>query len=352
MIVSSFIPKQGTCSVIVETPDDLWTLRRLIAPGDTVVTKSSRVSKREDEYSRPDRGERIKVTIALVVESISLDSSVGRLRVRGRISETSDESISTSGSHSVSVSPGYGLTLKKDDWTATDTSILNSAKLTIRILIVAMDRREAGIGLLSGSHLSILSTLDSGASGKGGEEVDIEPYFKKIAGVLRNSWREGDLVVVAGPGHTKLALANRISLDPDMGKSCRVVEGFDLSGSDGVRNMVKFPGFKQLARSSVLVEIQTMVEEVVRRIARGDGKVAYTLPRVKQAADAGAVEACAVSDDVFSRNTDEQEVVDTLNKVERMGGKVFLCDSSLETGKQVSSFGGVVATLRYSLKVY
>ena len=81
MIVSSFIPKQGICSLLVESPDDLWILRRLISPGDTVVTKSSRVSKREDEYSRPDRGERVKVTIALVVESVSLDSGVGRLRV-------------------------------------------------------------------------------------------------------------------------------------------------------------------------------------------------------------------------------------------------------------------------------
>ena len=60
----SFIPKQGICALVVEFPDDLWTLRRLISPGDTVVTKSSRVSKREDEFSRPDRGERVKVTIA------------------------------------------------------------------------------------------------------------------------------------------------------------------------------------------------------------------------------------------------------------------------------------------------
>ncbi len=64
------------------------------------------------------------------------------------------------------------------------------------------------------------------------------------------------------------------------------------------------------------------------------------------------MESCAVSDDVFSHNVNEQQVVDTLNTIERMGGKVYLCDSSLETGKQVSSFGGIVATLRYPLKSY
>ncbi len=350
MIVSSFIPKQGTCSLIVESPDDLWTLRRLIRAGDTIVSKSSRVSKREDEYSRPDRGERIKVTIALLVESISLDSSVGRLRVRGRITETSDDSISTAGSHSVSISTGFGLTLKKRDWSSVDTAILNSAKTSRRFLTVAIDRREAGIGLLTGSHLSILSTVDSGASGKGGQEVDPEPYLKKVVGVLRNSWREGDMIVVAGPGHTKLSLANRISSDAEMGRNCTVVEGFDLSGSDGVRNLVKFEGFRKVARDSILVEVQAIVEEVVTRIARGDGKVAYTLSRVRQAAEAGAVDACVTSDDVFSQNVDEQSVVDTLNIVEQKGGRVFLSDSSLETGKQVSSFGGMVATLRYALR--
>ncbi len=163
-----FIPKQGICSLVVESPDDLWILRRLISPGDTVVTKSSRVSKREDEYSRPDRGERVKVTIALVVESVSLDSSIGRLRVRGRITEASDDSVSTAGSHSVSISPGFGLTLKKQEWSPFDTAILDSAKTGRRFLLVAMDRREAGIG--ASERGPPLHTLERGLGslGEGG----------------------------------------------------------------------------------------------------------------------------------------------------------------------------------------
>jgi protein pelota len=351
LIVSKFIPKQGICALVVEFPDDLWTLRRLISPGDTVVTKSSRVSKKEDEFSRPDRGERVKVTIALRVEGAFLDSSVGRLRIRGRITESSDEAVSTSGSHSVSITPGFGLTLKKEHWAPVHTDILNSAKRTGgRFLLVAMDRREAGVGLLSGSHLTILSTIDSGASGKGGAEVDTEPYLRKIVGVLRNDWREDDVVVIAGPGHTKMALANRVAADPDLRKKSMMVDGFDLAGADGVRGLLKSEGFKKVAGDSLLVKVQGVVEEVIRRIARGEGKVAYTLQRVKMAAEAGAVESCLVSDDVFSRNTDEEEVVQVLNAIEEKGGTIYLCDASLEAGKQVSSFGGIVATLRYSLK--
>ncbi len=351
MIVSKLIPKQGICALVVESPDDLWTLRRLIGPGDTVVTKSSRISKREDEFSRPDRGERIKVTIALLVEQVSLDSSVGRLRLRGRITESSDDSVSTSGSHSVTITPGHGLTLRKERWTPLYTSILDEAKSTEgRFLLVAMDRREAGVGLLSGSHLSILSTIDSGASGKEGQEVDTEPFLRKIVAVLKNEWRDGDSVVIAGPGHTKMALANRAGEDPDLRKKLVVIDGFDLAGADGVRGLLKFGGFKKVASDSMLVKVQEIMEEVVKRIGQGDGRVAYSLPRVRAAAEAGAVDSCLVSDDVFSRNADEEGVVKVLNTVEQKGGTVHLCDSSLEVGKQVSSFGGVVATLRYALR--
>jgi protein pelota len=353
LIVSQFIPKQGILRVTAESPDDLWTLRRLLAPGDTVVTKSSRVSKREGDYTRPDKGERISVIIALRLEGISLDSSVGRLRLRGKIVEASDESVTKAGSHSLLISPGQELTIRKERWGPSETRILNSSTASERrFLLVAIDRREAGVGLLAGSHLAIVSTLESGASGKGGagtKEVDIQPYFRKVVGLLKATWREGDVLVVAGPGNTKLTMENLVRKDPDLSKNEVLVEGFDLSGSDGVRALVKSEGFRKVARDSVLVEVQDAVEEAIRRISRGERRIAYALPRVAEAARAGAVEKCVVSDDVFANNVDENVLVETLNITEEKGGKVFLCDSSLETGKQVSALGGIVALLRYDL---
>ena len=128
------------------------------------------------------------------------------------------------------------------------------------------------------------------------------------------------------------------------------LEGLDLTGADGVRALVKTQSFQSLAKDSLVVEMQRLVEEVVRRISMGDPKVAYTLPRVGDAATAGAVEACAVSDDVFSIRVDEQELVDVMNTIESKGGTVYLADSSMEFGKQVSSFGGIVALLRYAVR--
>ena len=349
MIVSGLNAKHGTCSLMIESADDLWILRRLIAKGDVVVTRSSRIQKRDEEYARPDKGERVKITIALRVDEIHLDSSIERVRVRGTIVEASDESVTKTGSHSVALTPGHSLTLRKERWTPLHTRLLRpSASSSRRFVIVAVDRREAGVGTLSGSHLVVAATLESGLGGKMSDEQSSQPFINKISVLVSQEYRPGDEIIVAGPGNFKGAVANRIR---EVTKAkVTLVEGFDLTGGDGVRAFVKDRSFQAIAAGSQLVELQRVVTEVVRRISTGDLKVAYGLPRVKRAAISGAVEVCAVSDNVFASGVDEDELVEVLNSIEAKGGAVYLADSSLEFGKQVSSFGGVVALLRYAVR--
>ncbi len=345
MIVTEFAPKHGRCSLIVESSEDLWTLRRLLAKGDVIVTRSSRVMKQVEEYARPDKGERVSITIALSIDEVHLDSSIERVRVRGVITESSDENVSKAGSHSVTLSPGHSLTIRKAAWTPLDIRLLRPSQSSARFLLVAADRRETGVGSLSGSHLSVLTSIESGLGGKMGDEQSSKPYISKVTSFIAQVYGQGDEVVVAGPGNWKNALANAVA--QSLKVQPKVIEGFDLTGSDGIRSLVKDSAFQQIAKGSVVVEMQKLVAEVVKRISTGDRKVAYTLPRVGEAARIGAVESCAVSDDVFSAGVDEQELVDILNTVEEKRGLVFLADSSMEFGKQISAFGGIVATLRY-----
>jgi protein pelota len=350
LIVTGFNPKHGQCSLTIESAEDLWTLRRLISKGDVIVTRSSRVVKKEDEYSRPDKGERVKVTVALSVEEVHLDNSIERIRIRGTIVEASDESVTKSGSHAVALSPGHSLTIRKERWTPLDTRLVRPpGRSSRRFIIVAADRREAGIGTLWGSHLAVLATIDSGLGGKMSAEASAGPYISKVADLVVQSAREGDEIALAGPGNFKNSIANlirqRLKSNP-----VHLVEGADVTGSDGVRTLVKDRAFQDLAKGSLLVEMQRLVAEVVRRIAMGDPKVVYTLARVRESATAGAVESCVVSDDVFAAGVDEDELVGVLNTVEGKGGRVYLADSSLELGKQVSSFGGIVALLRYAIR--
>ncbi len=47
----------------LEEPDDLFSLRRVIDIGDSIIADTTRVIKQDNEYARPDRGERIKIRI-------------------------------------------------------------------------------------------------------------------------------------------------------------------------------------------------------------------------------------------------------------------------------------------------
>ncbi len=350
MIINELDPKHSHCSVTIESAEDLWTMRRLIAKGDVVVTRSSRVVKREDEYSRPDKGERVKVTVALSVEEVHLDSSIERIRLKGTIVEASDESVTKVGSHSLTVSPGHALTLRKTRWSPLDTQLLRpEGDSASRFVLVAADRREAGIGTLSGSHLAVSTTVESGLGGKMAEEQSSLPYISKVAAVVAQVYQDGDRIAVAGPGNFKNAIANKVRERTEPGH-VSVLEGLDLTGSDGVRALIKTPAFQELAKDSLVVAMQRLVSEAVRRVSTSDPKVAYSLPRVAAAAAAGAVESSAVSDDVFSSGVDEAELVGVLNDIESKGGRVYLADSSMEYGKQVSSFGGIVALLRYAVR--
>lgn len=350
MIVNQLNQKHGQCSLTIESAEDLWTLRRLISKGDVLVTRSSRVVKKEDEYARPDKGERVKVTLSLSVEEVHLDSSIERIRVKGIIVEASDESVTKAGSHSVTLSPGHSLTLRKRTWSPLDTRLVRPPRgASGRFVLVATDRRETGIGTLSGSHLAVVTTVESGLGGKQGEEQSPRPYMAKVADLVSQVSQAGDRVVVGGPGNFKNAISNQIR-ERLKGGPVTMVEGLDLTGSDGIRAMVKTSSFQELAKDSVVVEMQKTVAEVVKRISSADPKVAYTLLRVGSAARAGAVEACVASDDVFSAGLNEEEVVEVLNAVEEKGGSVYLADASMEFGKQVSSFGGIVALLRYALR--
>lgn len=350
MKVTEFNPKRGNCSLIIESAEDLWTLRRLISKGDVLVTRSSRVVKKEDEYSRPDKGERIKVTIALAVEEVHLDSSIERIRVRGTIVEASDESVTKVGSHSVTLSPGHSLTIRKKSWSTVDFRLVRPPKGDFnRFVLVAADRREAGVGTLSGSHLAVVTTVESGLGGKQGEEQSPAPYVSKLADVVVQTSQEGDRIAVAGPGNFKNMIANQIK-ERLRGNALTTLEGLDLTGADGIRALIKTKSFQDYAKDSTVVEMQRLVEEVVKRISAGDLNVAYSLPRVREAATAGAVDSCIVSDDVFSVGVDEEMLVSVLNTIEGRGGSVFLADASMEFGRQVSAFGGIVALLRYSLR--
>jgi len=118
---------ENSISVIPEDSDDLLNLRRIIKKDDKIIGDTTRVLKQDKDYSRPDKGERIKVRIAIIVEKISLDDVLDRLRVGGTISESSNESVPHGSHHSIILKIGDGITISKKKWSPIEKTLLESS---------------------------------------------------------------------------------------------------------------------------------------------------------------------------------------------------------------------------------
>ena len=172
----------NSISVIPEDPDDLFNLRRIIKEGDTVVGDTTRVIKQDKDYSRPDKGERIRVKIALTVEKISLDDVLDRLRIGGTISESSNELVPHGSHHSFILKVNDAITITKKNWLSVEKNLIKSKNNQTGFLLVAIDTGDCGIARLQGTHLQFVPNIYSGSGGKRYKtNFNIEKFFWKCA---------------------------------------------------------------------------------------------------------------------------------------------------------------------------
>jgi protein pelota len=337
--------------VTPEKPDDLWALRRVISKGDLVASESSRVYKETAEYARPDK-ERVKVNITLGVEEVKLDSTLSRLRISGKILEVSNDMLSKNEFHSFSISEGHRLSIKKPDgFTPLELKLIKgSGSEKDSYVIVALDGREAGVGVVNGTHLKILPTIESGATGKMYHDSKRTPsnYFEKIADVIATVYPKGAPIFSLGPGNTKNSFANFLSQNRKEFANSKSLEGSDVAGEDGVYMALRNKNLQDAVGETKLAKATKLISEVMRRISLGDSRVALAFKDNFAAAQAGALESVLISDKIFAqKDVEEDDLVKLLNTVEEYKGETFLLDSSTDLGAQVGTLGGVVGLLRF-----
>ena len=353
MIVHRIDTRHDFVTVTPETPDDLWSLRRIISKGDLVASESSRVIKETSEYARPDK-ERVKVRITVEVEQVKLDNTISRLRIAGKIVDISNDALTKNSFHSLSVSEGHRVGIKKPGgFSAVQIRIIHGSEAEAdSYAIVALDTRDAGIGIVKGTHLQILPTVESGLTGKMYHDSKKAPsnYFEKVADTLAVVYPKNSSVYVLGPGNTKNAFANFLSQNRKEFASSSALEGSDVAGEDGVYVSLRNPNLQTLLSESRLAKASKIIQEVMRRISLGDSRVALAFNENLASAHAGAVESLLVSEGIFSKDIDEDKIVELLNTVEEFRGETFLLDSSTDLGEQVNTLGGVVGLLRFVLR--
>ena len=339
---------ENSVALIPEESDDLFTLRRIIKKSDKITGDTTRAIKQEKDFSRPDRGERVKIRIALDVEKISIDDVIDRLKAHGTITESDSESVRKGSHHSLILKIGEPFTLKKKNWTDIEKKLIYAKKENHSFLLVAIDTGDCGIGRLSGTHLRLMPNMYSGASGKRYKtKFNIETFFEDVQSAISTSIRDGDLIIIFGPGETKNRFRNFLS-DMPIGKKhkIQVVEGIDSGGEDGIYTFIKSEAMKQVMAQSKIAKVSAIIDEVMLRVNKKSNKFTMGFDETLRANDVGAVESLVFSDKVFEKQ-DEDKVIEFLNQAESKGVNVFAVDSTTDVGLRVSSLGGIISLLRF-----
>ena len=343
---------ENSISVIAEDSDDLLGLRRIIRGGDRVTGDTTRVLKQEKDYSRPDKGERIKVRIVLLVEKISLDDVLDRLRIGGTISESSNEAVPHGSHHSLTLKIGDGITIFKKKWNPVDRKLLESDNNSqTGFVLVAIDTADCGIGRLKGTHLEFFPNIYSGSGGKRYKtSFNIERFFEQVQRSVSTAKRDNDSIIIFGPGETKKRFSNFLQKSQEFQKlKIRVAEGIDSGGEDGIFTFTKSQAMKEVMSDSKLAKVSSIIDEIMVLANKKSQRFSMGFEETFAANRVGAVDSMVFSDKAVQEN-DEQQMIDFLNDAEGKGVRIYSVDATTDIGLRVTGLGGIVSLLRYPVE--
>lgn len=329
-------------AVIPQDSDDIMTLRRIISRGDKVSGHAHWVLKQDREYSRPDKGERIRVMLSIHVNRLSLDDTLDRLRIHGITQESDNEHMPHGTHHSLLVGIGDAIRITKKTWTSTHRMMLKSLNRE-GFVLVAIDRMECGVARLYGTHIQYTASIRSGFGGKQYRTTpDTKRYYTDVIRAIGTIHQRDDKIILMGPGQTKNQLSAHIK------DKTTIIEGIDTGGADGIHLFTRSESFKNTISESQLAQALNILDEVMALVGRGSHRFTTGFKETADAIELGAVKSMAYSDAIFG-SVDEDSVVSLLNDAERSGVSIYGVDASTDVGLRISNLGGVVSLLRYSL---
>lgn len=349
--------KKGFVKVIPETFDDLWHLYNIIYKGDEVYAYTSREIKQDEKYSRGKRGERVSVFMGVKVEKVAWDKLLGRLRVHGIICHA-PEIIPTGAYHTLNIALNSPVTIVKEEWASHQFERLETAVKASEkpIIIVAIDDEGFAIATTTQYGVEVKSEERTRLPGKLEAEkrgTAIKEFFQNALNNLRQIWGEThNPIVIIGVGFIKNEFAKFLEKEAsEMAKSVVDVKSVNNTGVAGIYEAIRSGVLAKTMKHLRIMEETWVVEEILKRLGKGERTVVYGLDEVCKASDYGAVETLVLADKVLREAEDEKRLsMEKLMKnIEQKGGKVIVVSTEHEAGAKLIALGGVAALLRFAL---
>jgi protein pelota len=348
--------QQGFVKVVPDSPDDLWHLYNVIFKDDEVYAYSSRAIKSDKEGSRPKSGERVSAFMGVEVISVSWDKFLGKLRVHGLIIHA-PEIIPTGAHHTISVALNQPVTIVKKDWPKHLVDRLTHASATEKpMLIISID--DEGFAIAETKQYGFETRVEQRMRLPGKQEADkrveaTKGYFRLAVNSLNKLWEQNhNPIVVIGAGFVKNDFLSFLNEEaPTMAKSVADVKSVNNGGTAGIGEALRSGVLLKAAHRLRVVEETEVMEEVMKRLGKGEGTITYGLAAVENAVLLGAVEKLIVADTTL-READELsrlKLDDLMHQVEKRNASIIVISTEHEAGAKLLSLGGIAALLRYPL---
>ncbi len=351
--------RQGFVKVVPDSSDDLWHLYNVIYKGDEVYTMSSRAIKSDTETSRPKSAERVSAFMGVKVESVSWDKFLGKLRIHGLICHAPDI-FPTGAHHTLSIALNQPVTIVKTEWPKHLLDRLTKASETEKpMLIISID--DEGFAIAETKQYGYETRVEQRIRLPGKQDADkrieaTKGYFKLAVTSLRQLWTANhNPIMIIGAGYVKNDFVRYLNDEaPDMAKTVADIKSVNNGGTAGIDEALRSGVLlKATHRLRIVDETETM-EEVMKRLGKGEGTVTYGLDAVEKAVEMGAVEKLAVADTTL-RDADEAQRLKLevlMREVEKHNANITVISTEHEAGAKLISLGGIAALLRFPIQGY
>jgi len=350
--------KKGFVKVIPENFDDLWHLYNVIYKNDEVYAHTSReIKPDEGGYARPKRGERVSVFLGIKVEKVTWDKLLGRLRIHGTICEA-PENVPTGAHHTLNIALNTPATIVKKKWTKHHIERLERASKASEkpIIIVSIDDEGYAIATTAQYGVEVKAEENIKLPGKLEAEKRTgakKEYFQKALNSLRQIWKEThNPITIIGVGFVKSDFAKFLENEAtDICKSVVDVKSVNNGGVAGIYEALRSGVLLKTMKQMRIVEEAEIIEEILKRLGKGEPNVAYGMEEVQNAARLSAVEKLVLADALLREASDERRLLveDLLKRVERKGGNIIIVSTEHEAGAKLIALGGIAALLRFAL---
>jgi len=337
--------KSNEIKLLSESIDDLWHLYNLVDKADIVFATTFRRKEEKGDKLRPDRMEKTRMRLGVVVDGVEFHESDDRLRISGVIRDGPQD---IGQHHTFMIAPGDDISIVKPEWRPPHFDRIKRAVASSdkpAIFFVAIEDTEAVIAVARDYGIKEVVTIARNPGGKmyASRPNELE-YLDDVISKLAPSVH-GEPVIILGPGFVKEALAKRMREKlPDMSHSLSV-HSTGQSGMAGIHELMKKGiGGKTLEESRVSKETR-LVEELFSEIGK-NGLFAYGDAQVSAASDAGAIRTLLVLDTKVRTSTSDH----LLRAVENSKGEFVIVSSMHEAGRRLGSLGGIAALLRYKIQ--